>query len=260
MIESIHAFWGLRCSENQITRNKDNCYVCLVDDYSQIAGGSKINAAAEIWCADAATPPPVATTVPEPVAGTGTDAPLQLPIALSKRPRPADLKIDLMGADFLNYVADMPAGTARTREVERLRQLAAIRPYLQHALEMAPWEGELLHIQRGQTKLLLSADANGLRLGRAGAAITMEGKWQDFAASEYIKILESFAQSRRDAAAGSPMAAKAAAAAGEDLFRAALLADWYGLDAEALRLAAAAVKLQPALASPSKALIPSLGL
>ena len=256
--ESIHAFWGLRCSENQIIRNKDNCYVCLVDDHGQIVGGSKVGAASEIWCAESTSPVPVAVT-PAPVPAAGADAPLQVSVALRKRPRPADLKIDLMAAEFLNYVSDLPAGTARTRELERLRQLAAIRPYLQQALEMAPWEGELVHAQRGQSKLLLSADSSGLRLGRAGAAITMEGKWQDFAVSEYIKILESFAQSRRDAAAGSPMAAKADAAAGEDLFRAALLADWYGLDSEALRLSDAAVKLQPALASPAKALIPSLG-
>ncbi|MEN9361514.1 MAG: hypothetical protein RL095_3049 [Verrucomicrobiota bacterium] len=255
--ESIREFWAMRCTENQVMRSKENCYVCLVDESSQIVGGSKLNAAAEVWGVEGAAVIP--EPVPAPAAAAGSDAPLPLAIALSKRPRPADLKIDLMTPEFLNYVADLPSGTARSREVERLRQLAAIRPYLQHALEMAPWEGELIHAQRGQSKLILGADAAGLRLGRSGAAITVEAKWQDFGISEYIKILESFAQARREAAAGSPLAAKADAAGGEDLFRAALLADWYGLSAEALRLSEAAVKLQPALASPAKALIPSQG-
>ncbi|MFA4943266.1 MAG: protein kinase [Lentisphaeria bacterium] len=228
------------------------------------------------------TAPPAAASLDDFLAGTFLDAPAPtlapplaptattatgggqprhaLPDALAaRRPRPADLNFKAIEAELRAYLRTLPAEWQAT-EKEQLQALGGLRAHLIRLLKF-PYDGPRgVRLANGRTLPAVVTLANErtltLRLGDRARQIG----WNQLHPVQYQLFLEFYIQKRLEmpAPAGAGAQAELRRAAANELYRLALLCDWYGDRPAARRQAARAATLDPTLQERINRLLGSL--
>lgn len=195
-------------------------------------------------------PAPAPTRVPEAAPGQVAAA-SRLPAAvLDARPRPADIDFFRVEGALRAYVRQVPEAQ-RTLERERIRELSTLRKYLLQLMKFVPYDDEKRGVVlRDGTVLKGTTMGNDREVVIRQRSKSRKLTWEELAPQQYVNFFEFYINMRLSHA--DPTAAEGSTAqnrkdAGGDAYRVALLCDWYGRGADAVRFARSAANWDPAL-------------
>ena len=170
-----------------------------------------------------------------PPAGFNPTPPLT-----SARPQPKDLIFEPRMATFKAYLAEQTSEQTRLIELERLRFLNRLRPYIEKSLTYGKYKGDILSREFDMAiPGFIFVESGKFKMGRNGSTISIEVQLENLRDEQYPRILEYLATSKinQSASMNTAAAAEVKESASMDYFRAALLAEWFGDLANADRLA-----------------------
>lgn len=214
---------------------------------------------------------PAVTPAASAAASQGEKAP---PAYAAQRPRPPDLDFFKVRTALEEHLRKVPVDE-RQVEAERIREISTLRPSLLRYLKF-PYDGSkrgvLLRSGRRLSGTVMGNDHELVVRPKSGRFHQL--KWSDLAFEQYLAFIEFYVEVRLERSNPEETAAAAAAvekvvgapvegagptreqAAAYDLFRLALLCDWYARPVPSLTYARKAVELDPSLEARLSRLLP----
>jgi len=182
------------------------------------------------------------------------------------RPRPADLDFSPFEAELNRYLALQPADV-RAVEKKRIRMIRGVRDYLIRLMKYMPYPGSRLGVRLRDGRELrgdvpLCNDREIIVRRQDGRGRSEHIAWKDLAFEQYVQFLDYYARLRLshenpDGRSPGGQTATEAREAAEDMFRIALLCDWYGEQKLAEKYADEAIRLAPDLAARIRRYVPT---
>ena len=173
------------------------------------------------------------------------------PPVTSGRPQPKDLIFEPRMATFKAYLAEQTSEQTRLIELERLRFLNRLRPYIIKSLSYGKYKGDILSREFDMAiPGFIFVENDKFKMGRNGSTISIEVQLENLRDEQFPRILEYLATSKinQSASMNTAAAAEIKESASMDYFRAALLAEWFGDLTNAARLAKEAANHSSTLA------------
>jgi hypothetical protein len=171
----------------------------------------------------------------------------------SARPRPASLEFDDIKSEVDDYFNSLPPEEA-AKERERLKGVKKVKHYIIRIMERTPYtEGIIVKKKKDPEKtrkirgIVYLANKYHLRIKKSKKS--KKGRnydWEDLAMVQYERFIDFFAQRRLNmTGAAESKKTDIVSDAANDYIALALLLDWYGYYADALKYAKIAVETKP---------------
>ncbi|MCM8537133.1 MAG: serine/threonine protein kinase [Lentisphaeraceae bacterium] len=198
-----------------------------------------------------------AVTEPEEVASPSGG----FPVSVAERPKPEALGFKNASDAVLAYL-DLHTGSAHEQEMQRLKTLRAIKPYILSIAQALPYKGAIKVSGRNEIPgSIVQASEDQLSIKPDAADQTLALSWEQFDITQFTLMLDYYAQLRSEQLSSLPAADKPVVREhlAADYFRLALLCDWYDMPEDALKYSELAIQNEPSLEAKVKAFVPSIG-
>ncbi|MCM8531812.1 MAG: hypothetical protein NE330_11675, partial [Lentisphaeraceae bacterium] len=183
------------------------------------------------------------------------------PVSVTERPKPEALGFKSASDAVLAYL-DLHTGSAHEQEMQRLKTLRAVKPYLLSIAQALPYKGAIKVSGRNEIPgSIVQATEEQLSIKPDAADQTLALSWEQFDITQFTLMLDYYAQLRSEQLSSLPAADKPVVREhlAADYFRLALLCDWYDMPEEALKYSDLAIQNEPSLEAKVKAFVPSIG-